>query len=439
MGSFAAPERRQCRVCGASSLVDIISLGEHAISDFVPGGTAPVVAPLALVLCDPAAGGCALLQLKHRAVDPQLLYRNYWYKSGMNASMKAALADITAQALKLVELAPGDIVVDIGANDGTLLRSYPAAGAAPGVCLVGFEPADNLQPEAAQGTTRIINDFFEAAAFSAAFGSAKARIVTSIAMFYDLEDPNAFTADVAEILAPDGLWTIQMSYLPLMLETNNFDNICHEHVEYYSLASLEALLERHGLEAFDVELNDVNGGSFRIYVRLTGAPPEGREGSEARLAELRERERSMDLAGTAPYRAFAGRVEAVRIAVRSFVESAVARGDTIHVYGASTKGNTLLQYFGLDHRLIAGAAERNPAKWGLETVATGIPIISEEESRAAGPDYYLVLPWHFRHEFLEREQEYLDAGGAMLFPLPEPEIVRRENGRLVITPLKLAD
>jgi len=287
--------------------------------------------------------------------------------------------------------------------------------------LAGFDPAKNLVPEAEVGTTRIINDYFNHEAFKRHFPKKKAKVITSIAMFYDLDDPNKFVADIASSLDSDGMWIVQMSYLPLMLEQNAFDNICHEHLEYYSMLSLQNLLARHGLRAVDVEKNDVNGGSFRIYIQFTdhAARPAGLKRVEA----MEKSEKRMKLFDKETYFDFAKRVDAVREDVYHFIHSETAKGKKVFVYGASTKGNTLLQYFNLDHRLIAGAAERNPDKFGKKTVGTLIPIMSEEEARRARPDYFLVLPWHFLKGFLTKEKAYLHSGGRFIVPLPEMRLI----------------
>jgi hypothetical protein len=270
-----------------------------------------------------------------------------------------------------------------------------------------------------------MTDFFGAEAFSRdpALTGHRPKIVTSIAMFYDLEDPKQFVSDVRAVMDPDGLWVVQMSYLPLMLKQNAFDNICHEHLEYYSMQSFEYLLNLYDLEVVDVELNDVNGGSFRAYIcnRSADVPalrdPTYRQLAGERVRALREQEINMGLGETRVYAEFAFWVERIKQDVVGFIREQVGLGKRVYVYGASTKGNTLLQYFGLDHSLITAAAERNPDKWGKLTVGTRIPIISEEEARDAKPDYFLVLPWHFIEEFQARERDYLLSDGRFILPM----------------------
>lgn len=408
-----------CRVCGNEALAPVLSLGDQYVSDFVDTMTENASAPLELVICNASEGGCGLLQLKHTA-DQGSLYRNYWYRSGINQTMRDALQDIADKAAELAHLQAGDYIIDTGSNDNTLLKSYNRSD----IHRIGFEPATNLMPYAEHPEITVVNDFFSAAPFHEKSNGSKAKIITSIAMFYDLEDPNQFTADIASCLHKDGVWIIQMAYLPSMLLDNIFDNICHEHLEYYSLLSLENLLHRHGLKVIDIELNDVNGGSYRTYITHednTSVIPF--EGAAERLDALRTQEKTMQLDTLAPYHDFAGSVEGIKEKVTSFIKAEKEAGKTIYVYGASTKGNTLLQYFELDSNTITAAAERNPDKWGKKTVGTLIPIVSEEEARAAKPDYFLVLPWHFLTEFKEREKEYLQSGGKFIVPLPQFVII----------------
>src|SRR4030066_1459215 len=257
--------RTSCRVCGSKKLIPILSLGNQFVTNFVEDskGDFPK-GPLDRVLCNLKDGGCGLLQMKH-TMERDVMYRKYWYKSGISTTMVKALADITTAVEKAVALSKGDIVVDIGANDGTLLRQYKT----PGLLTVGFEPS-NLWKLGIEGNAKIINDYFNCDSFSKEFGNKKAKAITSIAMFYDIEDPNTFVEDIKKCLGKNGVWIIQMNYLGLMIENNTFDNISHEHLEYYSLLSLLSLLEKHGMEAFDVELRELNGGSFRTYIARKG-------------------------------------------------------------------------------------------------------------------------------------------------------------------------
>jgi 2-polyprenyl-3-methyl-5-hydroxy-6-metoxy-1,4-benzoquinol methylase len=409
--------RTTCRVC-EGALQPILSLGEHYVSDFIePGASDGTKAPLELVLCR----RCRLLQLKH-TVPGDTMYRNYWYRSGTNQTMRTALADIANKAEHLAHLKGGDAVLDIGCNDGTLIAAYKIGG----IHKIGFDPAENLAQYSRKIVDHLVVGYFESWSFfsNPELATHRPKVVTSIAMFYDLEDPNTFVADIKKVMHPDGLWIVQMSYLPLMLRTNELGNVCHEHLEYYSLQAFDYLLHRHDFEVVDLETNDVNGGSIRAYIRNRNADPRAfadeiyRELAVDRVQAFREEELRLGLDTSTPYLEFATWVDRIRQDVVGFIKEKVGQGKKVYVYGASTKGNTLLQYFGLDHTLITAAAERNKDKWGRVTVGTHIPIVSEEEARTANPDYFLVLPWHFLEEFQAREKEYLLSGGRFIVPMP---------------------
>ena len=403
-----------CRACGRADFAPVISLGEQALTGWFPKGDDPDPrrAPLDVVRCT----GCGLVQLRH-SVRPERMYtRTYGYRSNINHTMREHLAGLARSATRMASPSGGDVALDIGCNDGTLLSSYTV----PGLVRIGIDPLVGMF--GAELTDGIVarEGFFTAPLFLDASGGRKAKIVTAISMFYDLEDPVAFAADVASILDPAGVWIIEQSYLPHMLQENAFDTICHEHLEYYGLAQIEFIARQNGLRVFDVALNRINGGSFRVHLCHDRGPFATRTET---LESLRRLEREMAMDGPGPYATFRDRVARIRDDVRILVVGEAARGKTIYAYGASTKGNVLLQYCGLDHRVIAAAADRNPSKWGARTPLTGIPIVSEHQARAARPDYFLVLPWHFRDEFVAREADFLARGGRFIFPLPTVEVV----------------
>ncbi len=419
MSNAAVLTIKACRVCGSASLDTILSLGSQYVSDFVASGEKGSEAPLEMVRCL----NCGLVQLRH-TFSRGSLYHHYWYKSGISGTMRRALGDLVSRTCEIASPRQGDIVVDIGCNDGTLLRSYKSSG----LFLVGFEPAENLVEEARKKTNRVFNDFFSAKTFKEAFGQKRARIVSSVAMFYDLEDPNSFVADVAEILALDGVWVIQQNYLASMLEQNGFDNIGHEHLEYYSLGTLQTLLRAHGLQVFEAETNDVNGGSFRTFICHDGQYPVGKSvdrmaKNEARLALDKDR----------TYESFATNIRKIRSEVHGFVFEKVKEGRTVYAYGASNRGNTILQYCGLDHTLIRKAADANPEKWGRTTVGTQIPVVSKDEARRDKPDYFLILPHHFLEEILREEKNFLESGGRFIIPLPRFYTIPANSTRSEIT------
>ncbi len=413
---------KYCRACDSARLTALIDLGNHAISGFFPKPNTPVTHPLALVLCDQ----CKLVQLAHLSVPADDLYRQYWYKSGINRSMKQALQDIVKSIKKRITIFPEDIIVDIGANDGTLLGFWGKP-----VTTIGFEPAKNLVAEAKTRATNIINDFFSWKSLNSITHGKKAKVITTIAMFYDLENPNSFVSDLSTSLTQYGVWVNQMASLSATVKNNMFDNICHEHIEHYSLYSLESLLARHNLSVVDIETNDVNGGSMRVYIMHTETAGTYKyPDAKKRLSAYRHMESNLKLTNLSTYRAFNKRVLRIKKHILSFIATENKRGKIVYGYGASTKGNTLLQYYKIAKNQLPYIAERNPSKWGLYTAGTNIPIISEAQARRDKPDIFIVLPWHFKKEFITREITYLKNGGTLLFPLPVPVLVTVRRGKI---------
>lgn len=399
--------RTTCRVCGSSDLTPLFSLGEQYVSNFLEPGEGPgIKVPIELELCN----YCTLVQAKHTAPQDFLYSKHYWYRSGVTETMRVALRDVTKDIEALVDLKPDDAVLDIGSNDGTLLRSYSAD-----VIKVGVEPADNLQEEGSRGVNHLIHDFWSFKAYREVMDKP-AKVITALGMFYDLEDPNQFIGDVKKTLDPDGIFVAQLMCLRNMLNINDVGNLAHEHLLYYSLQSLRYLFGRHGLEIIDIQCNKVNGESYRIYARHYGSPVVPFSGSDSRLLQYRALEQYLDTPEY--YQDFFKRIEDNKRKVVRFVIDAVELGKKVWVYGASTKGNVILQWYGLNSKLIEGAADRSPEKWGKVTVGTNIPIYSNEEARKQKPDYFLVMPYAFLSEFMELERDWHDNGGRFIVPLP---------------------
>jgi len=398
-----------CRSCGSKNLTKILSLGDQYLSDFVKTNKRPKSFPLNIVICKK----CHLVQLDYTVPAKYLYTERYGYRSGINLTMQEELKEIVDKCLEMISSTKKITAVDIGANDGTLLKQYSKS-----VVRIGVEPITKLAKECKKNANKVVNDFFSYKSFKKVAGNIRADIVTVISCFYDMEQPNNFISDVKKILKEDGILVIQQNYLVGMLKQNAFDNIVHEHLEYYSLLSLNNLLKKHGLEVFDVKLRDLNGGSFRTYVSLAG----NKKISNA-VKKMVISEKKLGLHKLKEYRDFAKRIESNKKKLFQFIKQENEGGKTIYLYGASTRGNTLLQYFGLDKDLIKKAVERNPEKWGKIIASVGIPIISEREARKDKPDYMLVLPWFFKEEFLDREQKYLKNGGHFIFPLPKLEII----------------
>ncbi|MFC1907643.1 class I SAM-dependent methyltransferase [Chloroflexota bacterium] len=413
-------ERQTSRISD-SKLVELFSLGDLYISDFIDEHSTNLVkVPLTMAL-DRKSG---LLQLKHTAPF-ESMYEEYWYRSGINKTMTEELRSIAGKATSLVNCENNNVVLDIGCNDGTLLGFY-----ANNLYKVGFDPAKNLKKYSEKCADLVVTDYFTAGSYFSKLNK-KAKIITTIAMFYDLEEPHKFIDDINAVLDTEGLWIVQMSYMPLMLKQMAFDNICHEHLEYYSLSSFEYLIKQHALRVVDVELNDINGGSFRIYVRKNASQEHlfstapYRDICEFRVESLLEYERKLNLNEPETYTSWFDEIKQLKTQTVDFIKSEKSKGKTVWGYGASTKGNTLLQWYGLNNTLIDAIAERNPEKCGKRTVGTEIMIKSEEEMRNAKPDYLLVLPWHFISEFRNREKDYIDSGGKFIIPCPTFEVISK--------------
>jgi len=411
-------EIKKCRSCDSENLISILDLGNQYVTNFVDQNNEGFQkCPLELVLCEK----CKLLQLKHNAPPESMWGEQYWYKSGISTTIKNDLKDIAEKSQKIKELKEGDLVIDIGCNDGTLLNFYNK-----NIKLVGFEPSNNVAKEASAKGFTIINNFFNREDFKKQFGDKKAKIITAISMFYDLENPNQFVEDIVECLDKKGIFVIQQNYLLTMLQNNAFDNICHEHREYYSLLSLRNLLARYNLEIFDVEQNGINGGSIRTYIKFKDNEDiKGFEGAEERIKEVIQVEREMGLDTLKPYQEFAFRINKIKEDLMNFLIEEKNKGKNIWIYGASTRGNVVLQYFGLNSKIIDSIADKNPDKWGKKTIGSLIPIKSPEEMRKANPDYLLVNTWHFFDEIKKQEEEYFEKGGCFIVALPEFRIISK--------------
>ncbi len=412
--------RTTCRISG-KPLTPVIDLGNLYVSAFYRAiePDSPR-SPLQLGIGEDSG----LLQLAH-TVDPDTLYREYWYRSGTNATMARQLKDVVNVVPAWTRLRDGDVVLDIGCNDGTLLSHY---GDVPKLFKVGIDPARNIEEQGRLQCSAHATGYFSSELFLSLSGGRKASVITSIAMFYDLDEPGAFVKDVFDSLADDGVWIAQLSYTPLMLKQNAFDNVIHEHLEFYTLSSMNYLLCQYGFKIVDVELNDVNAGSVRVVVAKDGNPLRHSarfttDIGDVRRTSLLEYEATLALDNPETYRAFMRRVETQKGALLDLLRQLKGEGKLVYGYGASSKGNTLLQYYGITSEYVTAIAERQPQKWGLLTPGSWIPIVSEDDMRAAKPDYLLVLPWHFIHEFIHREQAFLHGGGRLIVPLPEVRVI----------------
>ncbi len=408
----------KCRLSGKKTEC-VFSLGDIQMSDFVGENEEARFGfgELKMMLCKESG----LLQLE-KTLPLEKMFGKYWYRSGINSTMRNKLKNVAESCVNSLKLNDGDVFLDIACNDGTMFEYIPN-----NIIKVGIDPADDsFVEESSKKANEIVQDFFSAEAYKKTkYGHINPKIITTIAMFYDLDDPYPFASDVKEILDDNGLWVVQLSYTPLMLKQLAFDNICHEHVCYYSLTSFKYLMDKVGFDIVDCELNDVNGGSFRLYMMKKEADKskfrckQERDVAGFRVSSLLEYEKTLKLDDPQTYKDFYNEIYELKSKTVQFIQEELKKGKKIWGYGASTKGNTLLQWYELNNQHIESIAERSEQKYGLKTVGTEIPICSEKKMREAKPDYLLILPWHFVREFAEREKEFIDNGGKFIVPCPK--------------------
>jgi SAM-dependent methyltransferase len=410
---------KQCRICRNNRLHEIINLGEQYLTGQFPRSINEQISkgPLELIMCD-GATGCGLVQLRHSYNSSELYGNNYGYRSGLNKSMVKHLDGIAGFTRQYVTFESGDVVLDIGSNDGTFLSFFGHSG----LKLIGVDPTGEKFRSHYLDEIQLISDFFSVDGYLKSSGNKTAKLISSVAMFYDLEDPSKFMREVNRILSDDGVWYLEQSYLPAMLKANAYDTICHEHLEYYTLSQIKWMADRAALKIIDVRTNDANGGSIGITLAKTTSSLAPNHSETARILKLEE---NGGFLTTTPYFEFATRIARHRDDLKKLLAGIKDQGKRILGYGASTKGNVILQYCNIGSSELPFIADVNEDKFGCFTPGSLIPIISEAEAHRMNPDYFLVLPWHFKENLLEREASFLTAGGKMIFPFPEIEIVSR--------------
>lgn len=404
---------QKCRICGNSRLVNVLDLGVQMLTGVFPRepNARLMSGPLQLVKCHGDEEVCGLVQLGC-SYDVDAMYgHNYGYRSGLNASMVAHLRNHVERISRTIELKPGDLVLDIGSNDSTTLQQYSV----PGIELVGIDPTGVKFHSYYPAHIGLLPDFFSAELFRRSFPNKRAKVITSFSMFYDLERPLQFMREVYEVLADDGIWMFEQSYLPTMLQMNSYDTVCHEHLEYYALRQIKWMTDRVGFTIADVQFNDVNGGSFCVTVAKASSRPQDAEVVDAILA--RERVDGIDTLDV--YHKFAERVRNSKEQLLAFVAKAKVDNKRVVALGASTKGNVILQYCGLTDSDIQMVGEVNAEKFGCYTPGTWIPIAPEDEVLGTNPDFLIVLPWHFKRFFVGNKKF---AGRTLVFPLPELQV-----------------
>jgi len=404
-----------CRICGNANLIPILDLGDQSLTGVFHSPKEEIDrAPLVLVKCfdTDASKSCGLVQLKHTYELSKMYGENYGYRSSLNSSMVDHLEEMVKELLEFnIDLNTNDLVIDIGSNDGTTLNSYPNIDAT----LIGIDPTAKYFKKYYKNNINIIDDFFTAEKIRTLFPEKKAKIITSFSMFYDLEDPQSFTNEVADLLDEQGIWVLEQSYLPLMLKNNSFDTICHEHLEYYALRQIHWLFDKAGLKIIDVRFNMVNGGSFRVYAAKKTSM---RSVNHSVIEKIIAEEKEMQLDKMKPYEDFCFRVEKLKYELIDKLNLINKLGKTVFGLGASTKGNVLLQYYNLNSSQLNAIGEVNADKFGKVTPGSLIPIEDEKLILEKKPDYLLVLPWHFK-SFFQNNKRF--DGIKLIFPLPAVE------------------
>ena len=410
----------KCRVCDGSTLTEVMDFGEQYLaSAFVESNQehplADVRVPLSTVLC----GNCGLLQLK-QTVKRDLLFTEYFYRSGTNPMMRRALQDIAEDVTRRVDLAPGDLVVDLGCNDGSLLELFPND-----LRRLGVEPAKNISWDGLDPSITVVNDFFSGSRVLETSGGNLAKIVTSVAMLYSVEDLNTFVSEAKAVLDSEGIWCVQVSYLPATIQSLSFFDVCHEHLFYFTLKTLDQVMRMQGLRIFDASLNDVNGGSLRVFV----VHEQSEKTVTSNVSRLLAEEEELGLDRPTVFEEFIASVCNLRDKTRRYIIEEVNQGNLVVGLGASTKGNVLLQFFDIDKHLLPYISERNPDKVSLRTLGTDIELVSEDRAHQLRPSTMLVLIWFFKEELIRRERQFLESGGQLLFPMPYLHVVNKDGER----------
>jgi len=410
---------KSCRVCGNKKLVPCIDIGEQYLSSIFPENInykkELEKSPLEIVQClKTNEHQCGSLQLAHN-YDLSKMYEHYPYTSSSNSSMKKILENVANSGKALNILNPGDTILDIGCNDGTLFSFF----ANENVNLIGIDPAQNIESVVKSDKIKILKDYFSEENFNK-ISKNKAKLAFGIAMFYHLHDPVGFCKDVESVLDDNGVAIIQMAYLPAMIETNMYDNIVHEHAGYYGVQNMKWIFEKANLELFDVELNDVYGGSFRTFAKKKGNP---NFRSTERLQNTLEKELKDGIFKTSTYTGFMDRINKTKEDLNHLIKNLKENGKSIWIYGASTKGNTIMQFCDINSDLIEAAADSNPFKFGKYMIGTDIPIFDENKMRQEKPDYLLALPYSFVDAFKKREEYLIKQGTKFIVPLPEIKVI----------------
>ena len=406
----------RCRLCNSKKIKKIIDFGSICSSSTFPQKDLKYekITPMVFVMCK----DCGLAQLLHNYDLKELYNDNYGYRSGINPAMVKHLSEITGDIKKIVKFKKGDVALDIASNDGTLLKSYKSSN----IKCIGIDPTISRFKNFYPKNFNISSAFFSKKKYLKLSKNKKAKTITSIAVFYDIIKPDNLVSDIKDILAKDGIWVMEQSYLPLLLKNNAYDSICHEHLTYFTLKQINYLCNKNGLRVFKTSLNNIYGGSIRVFICHKNSKYKVNQNLIQKCKKL-----EIKYVNDKYIFSFEKKIKLLSKELNFVVKKLNKKKETIHVYGASTKGNIILQYSKINKKHIRFAADRNPLKWNRKMPGSNIPIISEKNSRSKKPGFYLILPWHFKKEFIKREKKFLLKGGQLIFPLPKVQIISKKN------------
>ena len=403
---------KQCRSCDSIKIVKVFDIGSQSLTGIFPKNKNDVIPkePLNMVFCT----NCKLLQLEN-SFNPKKMYGdNYGYMSSLNSSMIDHLKIKAENLKKIINLKKKDIICDIGSNDGTFLSFFSKK-----YKLVGVDPTIKKLSKYYRKDIIKIPDFFSKKNLEKKINQ-KLKIITSISMFYDIEKPVEFAKEVHEILDDNGIWHLEQSYMPAMIKNNSYDTICHEHLEYYSLKVIKKIIEKAKLKIHDVEINDINGGSIAITVAKKNS--NFKEDSDL-IKWLLNKENLFKYNKIETFKKFFIEIKKHKTLFKNLLLELKKNNKKVIGYGASTKGNVILQFCKIDSKLLTSICDVNKFKYNRYTPGSRIKIISENDAKKIKPDYYVVLPWHFKNFILNKEKNYIKKGGKFIFPLPDIEIV----------------
>ena len=402
-----------CRSCRSKHFSKLFTLGKMCFTGKFPKNLTTNIPKvvISLIMCK----SCKLVQLD-RNFNPKYLYdTNYGYRTGINATMTQHVNGVVKDSIKIVKLKKKDSVLDIASNDGTLLNFYKK-----NIFRVGIDPLIKKYKNQYKNINFGIQDFFSYEAIQKKKINKKFKIITALSMFYDLPDPNRFLKDVKKVLDKEGIFVLEHADLLSIIKNCQFDTICHEHLEYYSTKVIIELMNKNELRVFNLKANTINGGSMRYYICHKDSKYKNNNKKINKILS-EEMKSKLDKANT--FNDFFKLINVQKKKLLKLINKIIKKKEIIHGYGASTKGNVLLQYFGISSNKISYIADRNPQKVNLYTPGTKIKIVSELFSRMCKPNYYLVLPWHFKKEIILREKRAIKGGSRFIFPLPKMKIV----------------